>query len=370
MARADYIMVGGFLGAGKTTALLRLATHLTARGRRVGLITNDQSSGLVDTALVDSHGYPVREITGGCFCCRFNSLTAAAEHLTAEATPDVFLAEPVGSCTDLRASVQYPLRRLYGDDYRIAPFSVLVDPVRALRVLGVEPGNAFSPKVQYVYLKQLEEAEIIAINKADLLDEARQARLEGALRDACPAAHVVAISARAGTGLESWFARIVDVESDARGAMDVDYDDYAEGEALLGWCNATVRLDAAAPFDGNDLLRVLAREVCARLAAGKPEVAHFKMTLVPDDGIGDLAVLNLVASDREPEMSHVLQDDLDSGELIVNLRAEGPPELLAEAVTGALTAVSASRRIHVDLVHLEHFRPARPSPTHRMAAPE
>src|SRR5690554_4272463 len=65
---ADYIMVGGFLGAGKTTALLRLAEYLTARGRRVGLITNDQSSGLVDTALVDARGYPVQEITGGCFC--------------------------------------------------------------------------------------------------------------------------------------------------------------------------------------------------------------------------------------------------------------------------------------------------------------
>src|SRR5919108_711393 len=165
--KADYIMIGGFLGAGKTTALLRLAEYLTARGRRVGLITNDQSSGLVDTTLVESAGYPVQEITGGCFCCRFNSLTAAAERLTEISKPDVFLAEPVGSCTDLRASVQYPLRRLYGDDYRIAPLSVLVDPIRALRILNVEPGKAFSSKVLYVYGKQLEEADIIVINKCD-----------------------------------------------------------------------------------------------------------------------------------------------------------------------------------------------------------
>ena len=48
---ADYVMVGGFLGAGKTTALLRLAEHFTAQGRRVGLITNDQSQGLVDTSM-------------------------------------------------------------------------------------------------------------------------------------------------------------------------------------------------------------------------------------------------------------------------------------------------------------------------------
>ena len=114
--RADYIMVGGFLGAGKTTALLRLAQHLTAQGRRVGLITNDQSYGLVDTALVGAHGFPVEEITGGCFCCRFDSLIQAAERLARRAKPDVLLAEPVGSCTDLRATVQHPLRRMYGDD--------------------------------------------------------------------------------------------------------------------------------------------------------------------------------------------------------------------------------------------------------------
>ena len=73
MAKARYIMVGGFLGAGKTTAILRLAEMLRDDGQRVGLITNDQSVNLVDTAVLAAHGFPVEEITGGCFCCRFNS---------------------------------------------------------------------------------------------------------------------------------------------------------------------------------------------------------------------------------------------------------------------------------------------------------
>src|SRR6202158_4953229 len=171
-------MVGGFLGAGKTTAMLRAGEHLAKRGQRVGLITNDQSHGLVDTSIVTAEGYPVQEITGGCFCCRFNSLTDAADRLARDARPDVFLAEPVGSCTDLRATVQYPLRRLYGDDYRVAPLSVLVDTIRPPRILGVEPGKAFSPKVRYVYDKQLEEAEVLVINKSDLLTADRRTRLE------------------------------------------------------------------------------------------------------------------------------------------------------------------------------------------------
>ena len=205
---AEYVMVGGFLGAGKTTALLRLADHFSSQGRRVGLITNDQSQGLVDTSMVNAKGYPVEEITGGCFCCRFNSLTDAADRLTRDARPDVFLAEPVGSCTDLRATVQYPLRRLYGDDYRVAPLSVLVDPLRARRALGLETGRTFSPKVQYIYEKQLEEADIIVVNKSDLLSAEQRDELERALAARFPQADVVTVSARTGADLDAWFGRL------------------------------------------------------------------------------------------------------------------------------------------------------------------
>ena len=72
--KARYIMIGGFLGAGKTTAVARLAQYLSEQHLRVGLITNDQGSELVDTAMLRSRGFATEEIPGGCFCCRFNSL--------------------------------------------------------------------------------------------------------------------------------------------------------------------------------------------------------------------------------------------------------------------------------------------------------
>src|SRR5262249_61871015 len=112
-----------------------------------------------------------------------------------------------GSCTDLVAAVSFPLRKMYGDDFRVAPLSVLVDPIRAERVLGLQSGGTFSPKVLYVYGKQLEEAEIIVINKCDLLDFQRQERREAALRTAYPQAAVFRVSARHGTGRERWLDR-------------------------------------------------------------------------------------------------------------------------------------------------------------------
>ena len=56
----------------------RAAPH-ARRDCASGLITNDQGSELVDTAMLRAHGFATEEIPGGCFCCRFNSLVDAAE---------------------------------------------------------------------------------------------------------------------------------------------------------------------------------------------------------------------------------------------------------------------------------------------------
>jgi G3E family GTPase len=359
--RARYVMIGGFLGAGKTTAVARLARRLADAGRRVGLICNDQSSGLVDTALLRSKGFSVEEIAGGCFCCRFDSLFEAAEKLTRETRPDVFIAEPVGSCTDLVATVSYPLRRIYGDRFTIAPLSVLVDPGRAARILGLETGRAFSEKVVYVYRKQLEEADVIVVNKCDLVAEPLRGRLAAALGAAFPRAKVLCASAREGTGLDPWFDLILASEGRDGAAMELDYDLYAEGEAQLGWLNATVRLDAADPFDGNELLLRMAREIRDALSKESREIAHLKMTLDADVS-GILSVVSLVRSDGEPDLRESLLDRVGGGVLVVNLRAEADPETL-EAVT--LKAL-AFEGIRTTVEHLERFRPARPRPTHRL----
>ncbi|MBU6401738.1 MAG: cobalamin biosynthesis protein P47K [Verrucomicrobia bacterium] len=362
-------MIGGFLGAGKTTAVAKLAQRLTRQGRRVGLITNDQGSQLVDTAVLRSRGFATEEIAGGCFCCRFNSLVEAAQRLSVAATPDVFIAEPVGSCTDLVATVTYPLRRLYGDRFTLAPLSVLVDPVRALRVFGVEEGGNFSERVRYIYRKQLEEANLIVINKTDVLDDSRRAALLRMLVTQFSRADLFEVSARTGAGLEAWFERIAAERQGTCPVMEVDYTIYADGEGRLGWLNGTVSLSASAAFDGNQVLAALAAELQQRLSAGGAEVAHLKMTLNPEAGLGDLAVVNLVRNDFVPELSQRLADPLERGQLIINLRAEAAPETLAEAVTAGLQRCRrAFPGLTATLEHLEHFRPGKPTPTHRLAA--
>jgi Ni2+-binding GTPase involved in maturation of urease and hydrogenase len=366
--KARYLMIGGFLGAGKTTAVGQLAQRLTAQGLRVGLITNDQGRNLVDTAMLRSQGFATEEIPGGCFCCRFNSLVDAAQKLTASSRPEVFVAEPVGSCTDLAATVTYPLRRLYGNQFTVAPVSVLVDPIRALRVFGVEKGGTFSDKVLYIYLKQVEEADVVVISKCDLLDDSRLAALRAAISAKYPGKEIMAVSARAGTNLDAWFARITGGEQVARTAMAVDYQIYADGEALLGWLNCTVQLSATIAFDADAFLQRLAGEIQSRLRERGAEVAHLKMTLSPEGGLGgQIAAVNLVRNDYVPELSFHLEEPVTRGQLLLNLRAEAAPDVLGTAVRDGLAAAAKGFPTMVaTLDHLEHFRPGKPTPTHRI----
>ncbi len=234
-----------------------------------------------------------------------------------------------------------------------------------------DTGRAFSDKVLYIYRKQLEEADLIVINKSDTLAPADLDRLRAALARDYPHATVLAASARTGDGLEPWFDRLLATDQVARRVMEVDYAVYADGEALLGWLNATVQLDAApgAEFDANALLAALARAIQTRLDTAGGEVAHLKMTLSPSGGLNDLAAVNLVRSDFVPELGLRLETPVAAGQLILNLRAEAAPETLKAAVESAVAALVAAGaplaggQARID--HLEHFRPGKPQPTHR-----
>jgi G3E family GTPase len=367
--KARYIMIGGFLGAGKTTAASRLGDFLQKRGLKVGVITNGQGKPLVDTTTMRSRGFTTEEIQGGCFCSKFESFTEAARRLGETIEPDVVIGEPLGSCTDLVAAVSSPLQRMFGHKFALAPFSVMVDPIRAARVYGLESGAKFSDQISYIYRKQIEEAEIIVVNKSDLVPAQRLAKLKQTLEQHAVDATVFTVSARTGAGLEDWFDSLMRKSHSERNAMQMDYNVYAEAEALLAWLNCTVRVSSVKYFDSSKFLRELAGCIQSLLQQEGGEIAHLKMTLNPDEELGAVAIINLVRNDYLPEFSQELPEPIQSGELLLNMRAEADPEVLHSVVTRALLALmEKSPTLFARMEHCEHFRPGKPQPTHRIVA--
>jgi G3E family GTPase len=228
------IVLGGFLGAGKTTTLLRLAADLVDIGKTVGILTNDQGQELVDTELFRASGLQTRGVRGGCFCCRLGDFLDRADGLVSAMNPDILLAEPVGGCTDPVATVLRPLRQLRPGDFAIGPYTVVVDPIRARDALSRDGKATLSQKVTYIYGLQQQGADAIAINKSDVLSAAALGEVRRLLRDRFPDGKILTYYARTGTGFDELTQWLLgpDTGSISR-SPDIDYDVYAEREAEL-----------------------------------------------------------------------------------------------------------------------------------------
>jgi G3E family GTPase len=357
MTRTQLILVGGFLGTGKTTLIQRAAQLLQQRGLRVGLVTNDQAGDIVDTALAHTHQLPVVEVSGGCFCCRFADLQVAIAHLQQTIAPDVILAEPVGSCTDLAATVMRPLRAFHADTLQIAPLTILVDPQRDLQ--------GFVAAVHYLYQQQLAEAELIVVAKADTLAPPTLAAHQQVLQQRYPDRPIVAMSAHDDARIIDWLDRVLSSVATPR-RLELDYLQYATAEASLGWLNATLQLTSTRPFLIESWLTG-ALFVCdhALLAEGAA-IAHLKMHAQTAD---THAKVSVTGTGLPPIWDDVpRQIATTSATVLVNARVSAPPQVLAAALQ-QIVANSPSY-VSVAIMTQDCFQPAPPQPTYRMTIEE
>jgi Ni2+-binding GTPase involved in maturation of urease and hydrogenase len=366
MKRLRFVMVGGFLGAGKTTTLARLGRFYTQRGQRIGLVTNDQAHDLVDTNSLRAQGFPVQEVPGACFCCKFNDLLGTVEKLCESERPDVILAEPVGSCTDLVATVVQPLKDLYGQRFEVAPYPVLFKPSHGLRILRNDADAGFSAKAAYIFKKQLEEADAIVVNRIDELAPAAVEELASLVGTAYPGMPLLKLSAKTGTGFESLTELLDQQGSFGQKILSIDYDIYAEGEAELGWLNSSVQVSAALPFALDDLLLDVVRRLQESLRTSGGEVAHLKVIGLGENSFG---VANLVSSKTGPELSLPSRAQEARADVIVNARVAVDPDLLEKEVQRVVKACCDARQATPEFRKTQSLRPGRPVPTHRYKTP-
>jgi hypothetical protein len=91
------IIISGFLGSGKTTLLLSLAKFYAGNGYKTAIIENEVGEIPVDSMLLKSEGFSVRELFSGCICCSIRQdLSAAVRDIKETVNPDILLIEPTG----------------------------------------------------------------------------------------------------------------------------------------------------------------------------------------------------------------------------------------------------------------------------------
>lgn len=364
-AKTRFVLIGGFLGAGKTTLIGQLARRYTSAGKRVGIITNDQADDLVDTQNLRSQGFDVGEVAGACFCCSFDNLVEAANQLGGDEVPDVLLAEPVGSCTDLVATVILPLQQILGDRFELAPFGVLLKPSHGKRILSNRKRSGFSPQAEYIFRKQLEEADYLMIGRSDQLTPAEVDSLRQSLELAATDVPIISVSPRTGAGVDEVIGYVESPMQAGRRLLEIDYDTYADGEAELGWVNLTAILDTAETIELDALARSLAGAIAQEIARDETQqIAHVKTSILAADF---QSVASVVSNDADVDMG------LTSGrsaagrfQVIVNARVAMDPQILERICREQVESLAGANRMTVDSVQGQSLRPGRPEPTHRV----
>lgn len=227
-------LLGGFLGAGKTTLLNRLLRTLS--GRRVAVLVNDFGDLDIDAESVEAIEDDVTRLRGGCMCCAIRDSAVSCVLALAERDPppEHVLIEASGA-SDVAALKQTFRDLERHQTVRIDGLVTLVDAER------------FDPRDRELGLLQrcqVQAADLVVVNKTDLVDDARRARVEAQVTELNPAARKWSTT-RADVP-EALLFGLPSVEGPAELAPDA--------EALL----ESRVLEVEAPVEGRALVEVLA----------------------------------------------------------------------------------------------------------------
>lgn len=192
------LVIGGFLGTGKTTLLMHIARELIGRSLKIAVIENEVGDIGVDNQYLELEGINVQELYGGCVCCVLKgSLLSMLDKIETAINPDWVLLEPSGvaSPDDLAATVRTSANKLTAVK--------IVNLLDAPRFFDLE--SILEPMVHGYILC----ADTVVINKIDEVDEIMLAEIRNKVESIKPGTNVVAICADSGANVLALIDSIV-----------------------------------------------------------------------------------------------------------------------------------------------------------------
>lgn len=350
------ITISGFLGAGKTTAIAALADYYTDNNMKVALITNDQGSDLVDTAFLSNQGFSTSEIFGGCFCCNFKDMIKTIMTIKEIENPDIIIAEAVGSCTDLYATVVKPLYHNHSDLFSIAPLVTMVDPFRALEVYQSKE-RIYPHEVAYLIKKQIEESSHLVITKEDLIDTDQLKEVVTLINDAGFNHTIESISSVTKKGIRQLASALQKSLYEEMPLMDLDYTVYTRAEKHLGWFNMSISIKGSKDIIFEDLARDFLGYLREKMIASDAEIAHLKLHASMED---DYSKVSLTSNRGLILFNQMMENNWTDYNLTINARIHIDPSLLKETILKGLDLLCHQYRFTYQSHHIESFMPGDP----------
>ena len=356
--KTRFLVLGGYLGAGKTTLAVNLARTLREKNdRSVAIITNDQGDVLVDTEFTKDAGFDVSEIIGGCFCSNFDKFVSSARTLVSSGRPDVIIAEPIGTSTNLMGSVVAPLRSLYPDEFDVAPFAVVIDCIRAADILSEKKEKSME-SVDLIPAHQIREAEVVILSKADLVRPEAVDGIKAQLIKMLPGADIIETSSSDLRNIE----KITDIILSDRVSTKTAERDSNRGfdfeKAKLGWYSGTFAVTPDGKVDmysmSSDIMKSVAKEY------GPKAIVHVKVIISSPEAS---AKMSLVQESIQVDGIYGSRFISSPGKLVLNARVISPPKRLGDTMRKIIGSLS-SYPAKIEKISESCFSPKPESPSH------
>ena len=349
-------LIGGFLGSGKSTAIQKACVQYSKDNIKVAVITNDQGENLVDSKFFENSFIPFREVLRGCFCCNYHQLTSSISSLLELDDFEIIFAESVGSCTDLIATIAKPLNM--EDPHIPICISVFAD---ASLLHSLIAGNScfLDESVQYIFKKQLEEADILVINKSDLLDSEQLAFVKGFVGADYSEKVILYQNSLDEKYIRDWLKVLQDFDlKKRRKALQLNYDRYAEGESKLAWMDQQLRItttDGSAPASAFAFIERIHDKL---KSVGYP-IGHLKFLI--SDGTKAIKISYTTSDHQANEYADF--PEANSVSVLMNARIQTTAGRLKDIITDT---VKEFKHLNISVEYSTAFLPGYPQPTYRI----
>ncbi|NHM13566.1 GTP-binding protein [Xiamenia xianingshaonis] len=355
MEALSFMVVSGFLGAGKTTTMIALAEHMNKTFGETAIIANDLGANLVDTNLTQTSGCTVTEIANGCICYQMDNVVDQLRRLRDKDNAVFVMSDIPGCGVGALDHVYHTLARDHAEEFKLAPFTVIVDPER-LRMIMPEKADINLPEeLVYLLQLQLEEADAVVLNKCDLLTPEEQERYVDFLKTAVPDVPVLCISARERTGIEA-LADFITTNTTALKNFSVrNNHEFELAEAKLTWYNRRMFMKTLdeGKIDMNAVADDVIEEIRMGLIEKKRNVPHLKTFAT--SGNGDFNKASLIGVDYDIEYEQKFLRDHKNMRMIINARAVCESRVLARIVDDAIDEVCERYDLDCQIFFTECF---------------
>lgn len=353
-------LIGGFLGSGKTTAIVKASQLLIKQNKTVAVITNDQGDQLVDSECVKGFGIPVREVANGCFCCNYDQLDSQLQSLQDKNRPEIIFAESVGSCTDMIATIAKPLHKLRPEIEIV--ITVFADA--GFLASSIERRALFlEGSVNYIYKKQLEEADLLILNKIDQITPKQLSAVDAMIRAQYPGKTVLHQNSLTDHDVLQWLKAIdLFTAKSQRNSLQLDYDIYANGESKLAWLDKTIVIKT----ENNksvSVARNIVSSIFSQIHAHELTIGHLKFILKADNW---KEKISFTASSTSADIK-VTDHKSHEVKMLINCRVQTDPGTLEKIVADVLTNAASTNNCTIVTEKWSVFSPGYPKPTHRMS---